>query len=221
MDEATSRRVAASQNRARIRSLIVAAALGLLAAAASAQASSSSGGIGGGTSTTSGCPDAELGQRVLKLGDCGADVKTLNWILTAKDFGQPPLAGEFEDETATAVEELQRSAALVPDGVADAATTAALVNSMPPQVATWYGPGFFGNETACGKVLTRRTVGVAHRTLPCGTRVVLRYDGHYVRTRVVDRGPFANQAKWDLTEATAERLGFTYTDEVRVAKLAR
>ena len=221
MDEATSHGRAASQNRARIRSLIIVAALALVAAVASAQASSSSGAIGGGTNTTWACPAAELGQRILKLGDCGTDVKTLNWILSAKNFGWPPLAETFEDSTAAAVEALQISAALAPDGVADAETTAALVNSMPLQVATWYGPGFFGNETACGTVLTRRTRGVAHRKLPCGTRVVVRYGGHYVLTRVIDRGPFSNQAKWDLTQATAERLGFTYTDEVRVAKLRR
>jgi rare lipoprotein A len=88
------------------------------------------------------------------------------------------------------------------------------------QKATWYGPGFFGNETACGQTLTRFTEGVAHRTLPCGTKVVLNYNGRYVRTKVIDRGPFANGAKWDLTQATARRLGFEYTDKVRVAKLA-
>lgn len=31
--------------------------------------------------------------------------------------------------------------------------------------------------------------GVAHRTLPCGTRVVLCYRGQCVRSRVVDSGP--------------------------------
>ena len=41
-----------------------------------------------------------------------------------------------------------------------------------------------------------------------------------MRTTVIDRGPFANGAKWDLTQATAEALRFEYTDEVRVAKLA-
>ena len=87
------------------------------------------------------------------------------------------------------------------------------------QRATWYGPGFFGNKTACGKTLARTTVGVAHRTLPCGTRVVLRYEGERVRTRVIDRGPFANGAKWDLTQAAAKRLGFEYTDDIQVARL--
>ena len=87
------------------------------------------------------------------------------------------------------------------------------------QLATWYGPGFFGNQTACGKPLTRRTTGVAHRTLPCGSKVVLAYEGRYVRTKVIDRGPFANGAKWDLTQATARALEFEYTDDIRVAKL--
>ena len=87
------------------------------------------------------------------------------------------------------------------------------------QLATWYGPGFFGNQTACGKTLTRTTVGVAHRTLPCRTRIVLRYDGRTLRTRVIDRGPYANGAKWDLTQAAAQRLGFEYTDEIAVARL--
>ena len=91
---------------------------------------------------------------------------------------------------------------------------------MPSQIATWYGPGFFGNQTACGETLTRRTLGVAHKTLPCGSKVVLRYNGRFVRTTVIDRGPFANNAKWDLTQATAQALRFTYTDEIRVAKLA-
>lgn len=202
------------------------AAAVLIAAVASAQASSSSGGVGGGASAGGGgatptCPNTQLGRRTLQRGDCGGDVKTLNWILSAKDYPGVPLDEQFKDPTATAVEEFQSDADLTATGVVDSDTTAALANAMPSQIATWYGPGFFGNETACGKVLTRLTKGVAHRTLPCGARVVLRYGGRYVRTRVIDRGPFANRAKWDLTEATAEQLRFTGTDEVRVAKLAK
>jgi rare lipoprotein A (peptidoglycan hydrolase) len=89
------------------------------------------------------------------------------------------------------------------------------------QRATWYGPGFWGNETACGKTLKRETVGVAHRTLPCGAKVVLRYKGRYMRAKVIDRGPYANRAKWDLTEATADALRFAYTDDISVAKLRK
>jgi rare lipoprotein A len=102
-------------------------------------------------------------------------------------------------------------------------TTAAPLRIMvyKPTVATWYGPGFFGNDTACGVKLAPDTVGVAHRTLPCGTPVALFYAGKTITVPVVDRGPFANGAKWDLTQAAAERLHFEYTDEVGVATLGR
>lgn len=74
--------------------------------------------------------------------------------------------------------------------------------------ATWYGPGFFGNRTACGLELTRELEGVAHRRLPCGTPVEILFRGRSVTVPVVDRGPFANGADYDLTAATAELLGF-------------
>jgi peptidoglycan hydrolase-like protein with peptidoglycan-binding domain len=206
------------------------ALISTLAGVAVAQASSggvSPGGSGGGgggsevtTPVTPGCPNSQLGRRTLRLGDCGGDVATLNWILKAKDYGNPALVDEFENETEGAVEEFQRDADLAANGVFDSQTSAALVNAMPLQLATWYGPGFFGNQTACGQTLTTRTRGVAHRTLPCGSKVVLRYNGRFVRTTVIDRGPYANGAKWDLTQATAQALRFEYTDEVRVAKLA-
>jgi rare lipoprotein A (peptidoglycan hydrolase) len=89
------------------------------------------------------------------------------------------------------------------------------------QKATWYGPGFFGNETACGEKLRRTTLGVAHRSLPCGARVVIGYNGSYLRTTVIDRGPYAHGAKWDLTQAAARELGFEVTDRIRVARLPR
>ena len=38
--------------------------------------------------------------------------------------------------------------------------------------ATWYGPGFWGMSTACGTMLTKTTIGVAHKRLPCGTVVI-------------------------------------------------
>lgn len=187
--------------------------------------SGGSGGAGGSAGaeespSRTGCPAKQLGRRTLRVGDCGKDVATLNWILKSKRYAAP-LDQEFDDATDGAVRSFQRTADLAANGVVDAGTTAALVNAMPLQRATWYGPGFFGNTTACGQRFTRRTKGVAHKTLPCGSRVVIRYKGRYVRTRVIDRGPFANGAKWDLAQATAEQLRFTYTDDVRVAKIAK
>ncbi len=79
--------------------------------------------------------------------------------------------------------------------------------------ATWYGPGFWGETTACGQTLRRRTLGVAHRTLPCGTLVDFLYRGRTISVKVIDRGPFG-EADWDLTKATKDRLHFEGRDEV-------
>lgn len=83
-------------------------------------------------------------------------------------------------------------------------------------LATWYGPGFYGNRTACGRTLGYSTLGVAHRTLPCGTKVAIMYRGRTVMVEVIDRGPYA-RSNWDLTRETAERLGFSGTDNIGVA----
>ena len=81
-------------------------------------------------------------------------------------------------------------------------------------IATWYGPGFYGNRTACGQRMSKTLRGVAHKTLKCGTKIEFYYGGRTVTVPVVDRGPFANGAKWDLTAATAQDLGFEGTDTV-------
>ncbi len=74
-------------------------------------------------------------------------------------------------------------------------------------IATLYGPGFWGQRTACGKVLRRNTIGVANRTLPCGTLVQLYYKGRVITVPVIDRGPYAHGANWDLTMATGRAIG--------------
>jgi rare lipoprotein A (peptidoglycan hydrolase) len=57
-------------------------------------------------------------------------------------------------------------------------------------------------------------MGVANKTLPCGTLVTLRYGGRTVRVPVVDRGPYVEGREFDLTEATKEALGFAGVGEV-------
>jgi peptidoglycan lytic transglycosylase len=74
-------------------------------------------------------------------------------------------------------------------------------------VASWYGPGDYGKATACGIVLGHTTLGVAHRTLPCGTPVALTYHGRMLVVPVIDRGPFTPGRTWDLTQATFQALG--------------
>lgn len=86
--------------------------------------------------------------------------------------------------------------------------------------ATWYGPGFYGNQTACGQVLQPGTVGVAHRSLPCGTKVKFAYHGRQLVTAVIDRGPYSEGHAWDLTNGARMALGFEGSDRVLYA-LAR
>jgi rare lipoprotein A (peptidoglycan hydrolase) len=80
------------------------------------------------------------------------------------------------------------------------------------QKATWYGPESYGSRTACGIKLTARTLGVAHKTLPCGTRVEFFLRGKRITLPVIDRGPFANGATWDLTLTAMKRLGSSSTE---------
>jgi rare lipoprotein A len=74
--------------------------------------------------------------------------------------------------------------------------------------ASYYGPGLYGNGVACGGTLMPGTLGVANKTLPCGTMVKLRYHGHSVTVPVIDRGPYVAGRDYDLTEATKLRLRF-------------
>jgi rare lipoprotein A (peptidoglycan hydrolase) len=79
-------------------------------------------------------------------------------------------------------------------------------------IATWFGPGFYGKETACGQVMTPAIVGVANRTLPCGTLVKLSYRGQLLTVPVIDRGPYGHSgADWDLTTGAARTLGVEET----------
>ncbi len=83
--------------------------------------------------------------------------------------------------------------------------------------ASWYGPGLWGNRTACGQTLQPQTMGVAHKTLPCGTTVKFVYHGRAVITQVIDRGPYIQGRAWDFTKAASDALGFEGVGRVRYA----
>ncbi|HEV2815016.1 MAG TPA: septal ring lytic transglycosylase RlpA family protein [Solirubrobacteraceae bacterium] len=91
------------------------------------------------------------------------------------------------------------------------------LNAFRPALASWYGPGLYGNALGCGGRLSPGTVGVAHKSLPCGTTVVLRKGSRTVRARVIDRGPYVGAREFDLTAATKYRLGFGSVGRVWVA----
>src|SRR5205823_13635164 len=119
---------------------------------------------------------------------------------------------------------LAAACAMLPAATALAATGGAAAAATRPTasksrvhttgVATWFGPGFYGNKTACGQTLTPSVIGVAHRTLPCGTLVKVTYHGRALTLPVLDRGPYSHVADWDLTAGAAQALNVG--DTVRI-----
>jgi hypothetical protein len=82
---------------------------------------------------------------------------------------------------------------------------------------SWYGPGFYGRRTACGQAYTRQILGVAHRSLPCGTKVTFRNpsNGRTVTVPVIDRGPYVSGRQWDLSGGLCVYLDHCYTGPIQ------
>ena len=76
-------------------------------------------------------------------------------------------------------------------------------------LASWYGPGFEGSLTASGEVFDPYGFTAAHRTLPFGTQLSVRYGGRSVLVTVNDRGPYTGGRDLDLSQGAAEYLGLT------------
>jgi rare lipoprotein A (peptidoglycan hydrolase) len=159
---------------------------------------------------------ATLGDRTLQKGMAGNDVKTLQMLLTRRGF-EVPATGYFGTVTKSKTRAFQRSRGLTADGIVGPMTRAKF-RPRKRRTATWYGPGLYGNQMACGGRLTRDTFGVAHRTLPCGKKVTIAHGGRIVIARVVDRGPFVNGVEYDLTEKTARSVRMTATSEVLASR---
>lgn len=101
-----------------------------------------------------------------------------------------------------------------------AATAAALVLSPAADArrvkwktatASWYQ--LTGNTLGCGGKMYEGQLGVANKSLPCGSKIRLMYRGHKITVRVIDRGPYAGSRSFDLTRATRDRLGYV-TDTI-------
>ena len=158
---------------------------------------------------------ATLGDRTLKKGDHGDDVVTLQRVPAMKGYSVGPADGIFGRITKLAVKRFQKLKGLAVDGRVGPLTTHALAYSWTIRTATLYGPGLWGNRTACGYTLGHRTRGIAHRTLPCGTPVPVYYGGRLAIFPVIDRGPYTDGVSIDLTAAAARKLGMTSTAPVR------
>jgi rare lipoprotein A (peptidoglycan hydrolase) len=75
-------------------------------------------------------------------------------------------------------------------------------------MASWYGPGFYGNRTASGALYSPSHWGVAHKSLPFGTMLKISYGGKTVKAPVTDRGPYVGNRVLDLSNAVAKALNF-------------
>lgn len=90
--------------------------------------------------------------------------------------------------------------------------------------ASWYGPGFYGQRTACGKTLTTDSMWVAAlkpQLAKCGMRVTICKSGRCYKVRVMDRGAWRGDARaWDMAPGLCRRLlgGKCYTTTVRWRK---
>jgi rare lipoprotein A (peptidoglycan hydrolase) len=111
----------------------------------------------------------------------------------------------------------------VPAEEAEEATTAfneAELTFTPYRMAgaSWYGgTSMWGRSTACGQTLRPSTIGVANKTLPCGTPVKFVWHGRSIVAPVIDRGPYIKGRAWDLTSAAAEALEFEGIGRIRYA----
>jgi rare lipoprotein A (peptidoglycan hydrolase) len=78
--------------------------------------------------------------------------------------------------------------------------------------ASWYSPESSSPTLGCSGFgsLTDSTMEVAHKTLPCGTRVrvCLTERGPCAKAIVEDRGPYVAGREWDLNIAVARAIGF-------------
>jgi rare lipoprotein A len=85
-------------------------------------------------------------------------------------------------------------------------------------VASWYGPGFHGKQTANGERYNQNDMTAAHKTLPFNTvvRVTNLDNGKSVRVRINDRGPYVDNRVIDLSRRAAERIDMVDSGVARV-----
>jgi len=74
--------------------------------------------------------------------------------------------------------------------------------------ASWYGPGFQGNETANGETFDQGKMTAAHPSLPMGTRATVTNleNNKKVEVRINDRGLIVGDRAIDLSRAAAKKL---------------
>ncbi|CAN5653149.1 hypothetical protein BH10CYA1_BH10CYA1_15150 [soil metagenome] len=78
-------------------------------------------------------------------------------------------------------------------------------------VASYYADKFNGKKTASGEIFDNSKLTCAHRTLPFGTKILVKNPdtGSCCEVVVNDRGPYAHNRVVDLSRAAARKLGIT------------
>jgi rare lipoprotein A len=86
-------------------------------------------------------------------------------------------------------------------------------------IASWYGPGFDGKQTANGEIYDQMALTAAHPTLPMPTmvRVTNLENGRSLRLRINDRGPFKNGRIIDLSYRAAQLLDVVEAGTAKVS----
>ena len=106
--------------------------------------------------------------------------------------------------------------------VVSARPATAPVSPTQTGLASYYGPGFHGEQTASGEIFNQNEMVAAHRTLPLGTvvRVTNLENGRRVVLRVIDRGPYGKNYRKgtiiDVSKGAARRLRFISDGLVKV-----
>src|SRR5438132_2188556 len=131
-------------------------------------------------------------------------------------FETAPMRNTWVPEEPAPAVSIAATTPSAPAAAAPAQAAPAVPAIVPPPVqndaivlASWYGPGFYGNRTACGQLYTPEILGVAHLTLPCGTMLTLTYGTRSLTVAVIDRGPYVVGRTLDLSNATKLALGCT------------
>lgn len=86
---------------------------------------------------------------------------------------------------------------------------------------SWYGDAFRGKPTASGALFWSDRYTVAHRTLPFGLFLLVRYGKRCVVSFLNDRGPYVDGRILDLSFASAQAIGLSGVKDVSATLLVR
>lgn len=72
--------------------------------------------------------------------------------------------------------------------------------------ASWYAEPFAGEPAACGPIFDPTELTAAHRSLPCGTRLLVTHGLRSVLVKITDRGPYVPGRELDLSRTAFAQL---------------